>query len=104
MVAGLRMHHAEWPWPFPCSTAVHLHNVVGIGLPSLWLVFLFGNRIGDTVRRYRIPWPQLLPEPCNHIRWYTRGIFAGEPHFFKSVPTASSTSCRPRATSLPWGC
>lgn len=82
MVTGLRMHYAEWPWPFAFTDAMRVHNAAGIGLSALWLVFLLGNRLGDNGRHYQIPWRELLPQLWAQMRWYAWGIFVGEPHPF----------------------
>jgi thiosulfate reductase cytochrome b subunit len=66
------------------DTAVNLHNWAGITWPSLFVLFIFWALTTGQ-------WRQFMPMMSSvgaMIRYYTFGIFSGEPHPFPKRPDA----------------
>ncbi len=86
MFTGVNIHWSEQFGLMPFSTAVVVHNVLGLLLVANALLGAFYYVTTGTIRRY-------LPEPHDFIAlsvrqalYYLRGMFRGEPHPLEKTP------------------
>lgn len=86
ILTGAAIHTSALPEIIPFSTAVMIHNVLGLLLVFNAFLGLFYYVATGTIRQY-------LPEPHDFIAlsfqqalYYLRGIFRGEPHPLVKVP------------------
>jgi thiosulfate reductase cytochrome b subunit len=86
-LTGVRMHFGQRHRPIMSfETAFNVHNLAGILLVIIGLLYFVGNFIGRNQRQY-------LSKPRDGFRgllrqaqWYLFGIFKGEPHPYHASP------------------
>lgn len=81
LTTGIQMHYYQ--------AAVHLisfrtcffiHNVAGILLLLIYMLFMLGNLFRDNGRYYRIKLEDIWPGILKQAVYYLNGIFLGRPH------------------------
>lgn len=65
------------------NTAVSLHNISGILLTCFYAVFVIGNLTTGNGKYYRQRLSGFTKELMKQVRYYSYGMFAGEPAPFK---------------------
>lgn len=79
-VTGIQIRFAELITFFSLEDAINIHNYVGfivIGIYGLWVSFYFGT---GKIRIY-FPNPRtFIPRATEQIKYYTNGIFKGDPN------------------------
>jgi thiosulfate reductase cytochrome b subunit len=80
-VTGVSLHFADPKgWQIEFSLAARIHDVAGIALIAAYTFFFVGNLISGNWWQY-VPKPPGILERCwRQTRWYSYGIFRGEPH------------------------
>ena len=84
---GVRMHFGQRRGPIMSfETAFNLHNLAGILLLAIAILFFVGNVIGGNQRQYLSRPRDGLGGILRQLRWYLIGIFKGEPHPYHASP------------------
>jgi thiosulfate reductase cytochrome b subunit len=87
LVTGLRMHYSAPAFPPIDFRVSHLvHNVAGILLTLLYLLYILGNLFLGNGRYYRIVSGDISPGLMVQAGYYINGIFLGRPHPFPHGP------------------
>ncbi|WP_430816238.1 cytochrome b/b6 domain-containing protein [Carboxylicivirga sp. RSCT41] len=80
LVSGLSMQYSNPEYPLlPFELAVSSHNISGIGIVFLYIFFLVAFVFTSNKRHYRINSNGLFVRLVTQIKYYTIGIFKGEP-------------------------
>jgi thiosulfate reductase cytochrome b subunit len=80
IVTGISMQFSNPKFPLiPFNVAVSIHNIVGILLCVNYLVFFLGNLFTRNGKYYKLIFPGLFSRLMAQFRYYTRGLFKGEP-------------------------
>lgn len=84
---GLRLHFGQQRGPvMSFETAFNVHNVAGVLLVLVGIVYLVGNLLGGNQRQYLSKPRDGLKGVWAQARWYLVGIFKGEPHPYHVGP------------------
>jgi thiosulfate reductase cytochrome b subunit len=88
-ISGASLHLADPKLPLvPFETATRLHNIAGLALAGLYVLFVVANIVSGNWWQY-VPKPEEFVERCrNQIAFYAWGIFKGAPHPYP--PTAEA--------------
>ena len=80
IITGLHIRFAESVRLIPLEDAIQLHNYIGfivIGIYGLWVSYYFGTM---KIKLY-FPNPKtFVPDVVKQMKYYTNGIFKGEPN------------------------
>jgi thiosulfate reductase cytochrome b subunit len=80
IISGISMQYASIDRPFiRFDLAVSMHNVSGIILTFNYLCFFAGNIITGNKKYYTIQWKGFGSTLFSQLKYYTLGIFRGEP-------------------------
>jgi thiosulfate reductase cytochrome b subunit len=84
---GVRMHFGQRRGPIMSfETAFNVHNIAGILLVAVGVLFFIGNVLGPNQRQYLSRPRDGLRGILRQLRWYLIGIFKGEPHPYHAAP------------------
>jgi thiosulfate reductase cytochrome b subunit len=80
ILSGLQIHSGGSGWPLAMSTAVAVHNAFALVLMVNAFLALFYHLATTAIRNF-LPDPRgLTARILAHLRYYTRGIYFGDPH------------------------
>lgn len=84
ILSGISMQYANPDAPLiPFGLAVSMHNISGILLTLFYLIFLIGNISTGNGKYYKQRIKGFANEIFIQVRYYTYGLFKGEPSPFK---------------------
>ncbi len=76
IITGLSMQYSNPDYPLiSFDTAVILHNIAGISVCILYLIFITGNIITPNGNYYKIKFKGLGKRCLNQFTYYTSGVF-----------------------------
>ena len=86
-ITGISLHFSDPGLPLvEFSLAARIHNVAGVILAGLWVVFVIGNIVTGNWWQY-IPKPPGIIKRClTQMKYYGSGIFKGEPEPYPPTP------------------
>jgi len=88
LMTGLAIHFPDFFGLIDFSAAVTIHNLAGFVLIGNAFLALFYHLVTGEIRQY-VPNPQeCFERAVIQARYYTGGIFRGEPHPFPRTPEA----------------
>lgn len=86
-VTGISMHFSDPNLPLvEFSLAARIHNVVGVFLAGLWVVFVVANIVTGNWWQYVPKPPGIIGRCLTQMRYYGGGIFKGEPEPYPPTP------------------
>lgn len=86
-VTGISMHFSDPNLPLvEFSLAARIHNVVGVFLAGLWVVFVIANIVTGNWWQYVPKPPGIIGRCLTQMRYYGGGIFKGEPEPYPPTP------------------
>lgn len=86
-VTGISMHFSDPSLPLvEFSLAARIHNVVGVFLAGLWVVFVVANIVTGNWWQYVPKPPGIIGRCLTQMRYYGGGIFKGEPEPYPPTP------------------
>lgn len=86
-VTGISVHFSDPNLPLvEFSLAARIHNVAGIALAGLWVIFVVGNIVTGNWWQYVPKPPGILGRCLKQMQYYGFGIFKGEPEPFPPTP------------------
>jgi thiosulfate reductase cytochrome b subunit len=80
IISGTSLHFANGFLTF--ETAMLVHNLAGIMLILVWLIFVIGNFVSENGKHYRIKFKGLISGLIKQSYYYAIGIFKGDAHPF----------------------
>ncbi len=86
-VTGLSIHFADPALPLvDFALAVRLHNIAGVLLIGAYLFFVIANIVTGNWWHFVPKPPGILQRILKQVRWYSFGVFRGEPHPHEPSP------------------
>lgn len=83
IISGASLHFAGDNGFLAFETAMLVHNIAGILLILLWLVFVIGNFVTENGKHYRVQFKGLINRLIKQSYYYAIGIFKGDAHPFQ---------------------
>ena len=86
ILSGMNLHFAAKEDPLVSfDTSILIHNVAGITMSLLYVVFIVGNLVSHNGVHYKVRFRGFIQRFLNQAIYYGYGIFKGDPH--PSTPT-----------------
>jgi thiosulfate reductase cytochrome b subunit len=82
IISGASLHFAGGNGFLAFETAMLVHNIAGIWLILVWLVFVIGNFVTENGKHYRVKFKGLMSSLIKQSYYYAIGIFKGDAHPF----------------------
>ncbi|MCK5718192.1 MAG: cytochrome b/b6 domain-containing protein [Thiomargarita sp.] len=76
IISGVSVHYGSQAF----EISISIHNISGIVLSILWLIFIIGNMTSKNSQHYKIKFKGLFKRIVQQSYYYGIGIFKGEPH------------------------
>ena len=80
MISGASLHYGSSAF----GTVLSIHNIAGILLSIIWLLFVIGNLISNNGKHYKIRFKGLISRLIKQSYYYGFGIFKGDAHPFQA--------------------
>lgn len=85
ILSGVSLHYSDTQsLLMPFQTAIAAHNVAGIVLSAMYLLFVVGNIVSGNWRQYVPALRGMVHRMITQVRFYLFGIFKGEPHPYET--------------------
>lgn len=86
-ITGISLHFSDPNLPLvEFSLAARIHNVAGVCLAVLWVVFVIGNIVTGNWWQYVPKPPGIIGRCITQMKYYGGGIFKGAPEPFPPTP------------------
>jgi thiosulfate reductase cytochrome b subunit len=86
LLTGMNLHFATKEAPLVSfDTSILIHNIAGVTMAFLYLVFIVGNLVSHNGVHYKVRFKGFIQRFLNQAIYYGYGIFKGDPH--PSTPT-----------------
>jgi len=82
IISGASLHFAGDNDFLTFETAMLVHNLAGIMLTLVWLVFFIGNFVTENGKHYRLKFKGMMGRLIKQSYYYAIGIFKGDAHPF----------------------
>jgi len=100
-VTGVSLHFADPKLPLvEFSLAARVHDIAGIALVAAYGFFVIANIVSGNWWQYVPKPPGVLARCMTQLRWYTYGIFKGEPHPY---PVTKEVNFNAMQALIYWG-
>ncbi|MEN8179131.1 MAG: cytochrome b/b6 domain-containing protein [Pseudomonadota bacterium] len=88
LLSGMSLHFSNRHDPIVSfDTSMIVHNIAGIAMALLYVVFLIGNIISSNGVHYKVKIKGYINRLIKQVIYYGVGIFKGEPHPFPATQT-----------------
>jgi thiosulfate reductase cytochrome b subunit len=90
LLSGMNLHFASKEDPLVSfDNSIWIHNVAGITMAVLYVVFIIGNLVSHNGVHYKVKFRGFIPRFIAQLKYYGVGIFKGEPH-----PATPTEACK----------
>jgi thiosulfate reductase cytochrome b subunit len=90
ILTGMSLHFSSKEDPLiSFDASISIHNIAGITMALLYLVFIIGNLLTHNGVHYRVNFKGFIQRFITQLKYYGVGIFKGEPH-----PSAPTEDCK----------
>ncbi len=88
LLTGMSLHFSSQNDPIiSFDTSMMVHNIAGIVMALLYILFLVGNIVSSNGVHYKVDFRGYFKRLFIQVKYYGVGIFKGEPHPFPATET-----------------